>query len=254
MNYKKAYHNLISKRKNSSVPSDVYGEWHHIVPKSLGGSDDSSNLVRLTAREHFICHALLAEMYEKGSNEWHKMNHAFMMMRCEGQKQQRYINSRYYELKKQDFSKVMSVQQTGNNNSQYGTCWICRLDPPQNKRIPEHEVDTYLGKGWSLGRVLNFDKFISKKKRKKEINRVYSYNGVPFSYRKLISIREIFNLELRFNFKKGIQKLKELLAELYVEEKLSTVEIASMYGTSDPTIRTYLLDLKIGTRNRSGKW
>ncbi len=46
---------------------DGYGEWHHIIPKSLGGSNAKANLVRLTAREHFIAHMLLARMTE-GAN------------------------------------------------------------------------------------------------------------------------------------------------------------------------------------------
>ena len=39
-----------------------YCERHHILPKCLGGSNDPANLVRLTAREHFICHLLLTRM------------------------------------------------------------------------------------------------------------------------------------------------------------------------------------------------
>lgn len=41
-----------------------YHEKHHIIPKSLGGSNSADNLVRLTAREHFICHILLTKMTE----------------------------------------------------------------------------------------------------------------------------------------------------------------------------------------------
>jgi 5-methylcytosine-specific restriction endonuclease McrA len=36
-----------------------YKEIHHILPKSLGGSNDKSNLVELTAREHYIVHMLI---------------------------------------------------------------------------------------------------------------------------------------------------------------------------------------------------
>lgn len=50
-----------------------YVEAHHIIPKSfykqnnksgwlLGDPDDSSNIVKLTPREHFICHLLLTKM------------------------------------------------------------------------------------------------------------------------------------------------------------------------------------------------
>ena len=38
-----------------------YAEWHHIIPKSLGGSDKKNNLIRLDSREHFIAHWLLVK-------------------------------------------------------------------------------------------------------------------------------------------------------------------------------------------------
>lgn len=43
-------------------PLTGYYETHHIVPRSEGGSDNSSNLVKLTAREHFLAHWLLFRM------------------------------------------------------------------------------------------------------------------------------------------------------------------------------------------------
>ena len=65
MDYQKVYNDLISKRKEFPLKKskDLYTELHHIVPRCLGGTDESSNLVRLTAREHFIAHRLLAKIY-----------------------------------------------------------------------------------------------------------------------------------------------------------------------------------------------
>lgn len=37
--------------------------WHHIIPKHAGGSDDPSNLIRLTVPEHAEAHRLLYEQY-----------------------------------------------------------------------------------------------------------------------------------------------------------------------------------------------
>ena len=39
-----------------------YKETHHIIPKSLGGDNSDSNLVHLTAKEHYIVHLLLPYM------------------------------------------------------------------------------------------------------------------------------------------------------------------------------------------------
>lgn len=65
MDYAKLYNALISFRKSNPLKKskELYTEKHHIVPKCLGGSDDRENLIRLTAREHFIAHRLLAKMY-----------------------------------------------------------------------------------------------------------------------------------------------------------------------------------------------
>ena len=61
MNYQKIYDSLIQKRLDNPITkAQIYCESHHILPRCLGGSDDKSNLVNLTAREHFIAHKLLS--------------------------------------------------------------------------------------------------------------------------------------------------------------------------------------------------
>jgi len=47
--YTKLYFVLIDKYRNSDC-----GESHHIIPKSIGGSDKKSNLVVVPLRVHFI--------------------------------------------------------------------------------------------------------------------------------------------------------------------------------------------------------
>ena len=62
MDYKKIYFQLIEKartRGSDKKELPYYTESHHIVLRSLGGSDDPDNLVLLTAREHFVAHKLL---------------------------------------------------------------------------------------------------------------------------------------------------------------------------------------------------
>ena len=61
MNYQNIYESLITKRQKN--PAKGYTEKHHILPKSLGGSDDPSNLVVLTGREHWVAHLLLYKIY-----------------------------------------------------------------------------------------------------------------------------------------------------------------------------------------------
>ena len=61
MNYIKIYQNLVNK-ENVKIAGVSY-EVHHIVPRSHGGSDDKSNLVLLTIKEHVLAHRLLAKIY-----------------------------------------------------------------------------------------------------------------------------------------------------------------------------------------------
>ena len=70
MDYQKVYNALISKRKEFLLKKtdSVYTELHHILPRCLGGTDEPENLVRLTAREHFIAHRLLSKIYHTNSD------------------------------------------------------------------------------------------------------------------------------------------------------------------------------------------
>lgn len=45
-----------------TVSPQGYTEKHHVIPKSLGGDNSKRNIVRLTPRQHFICHILLTRM------------------------------------------------------------------------------------------------------------------------------------------------------------------------------------------------
>lgn len=63
MNYSEIYNQLISNRKRNALSAKLTAERHHIVPVALGGGNEKGNLVRLTPREHFIAHRLLAKIH-----------------------------------------------------------------------------------------------------------------------------------------------------------------------------------------------
>lgn len=62
MNYAKIYDNFIKTRSENI---EEYYEVHHIMPRCLGGPDEKSNLIKLTAREYFLAHRLLAKIHPK---------------------------------------------------------------------------------------------------------------------------------------------------------------------------------------------
>lgn len=68
MDYSKIYNSLIARAQGRAKvhrdsPCYVYYERHHIVPRCLNGSDESDNLVYLTAEEHWLAHLLLVKIY-----------------------------------------------------------------------------------------------------------------------------------------------------------------------------------------------
>lgn len=60
--YTKWYYAIVQNANLRVLPEDIYVEKHHIIPRSLDGGNSKENLVKLTAREHFVCHLLLTKM------------------------------------------------------------------------------------------------------------------------------------------------------------------------------------------------
>ena len=92
-----------------------YTENHHIIPKSLGGTDAKDNLVRLTARQHYISHWILWKAYDNK-----QMHDAFWLMcnmKSGNQKRTYKINSKIYNTLKIQRSLLISEQMTKNNPS-----------------------------------------------------------------------------------------------------------------------------------------
>ncbi len=110
--YTKLYYQIITPTLNREL--NTYKELHHIIPRSLGGTDDKDNLTYLTAREHFICHWLLVKMTEGQARS--KMIYALQGMRAQNDSQQRYetkITSRVYEHYRIEHAKIHSETMKG---------------------------------------------------------------------------------------------------------------------------------------------
>ena len=104
MNYLKAYCNLIRKTENRTPP-EGYTEKHHTFPISIFGKN--KRVVVLTAREHYIAHALLERIcikrYGSKSDMSRKMNYAHTCMKSGG----KYFNSYLYESARMRRSEFM---------------------------------------------------------------------------------------------------------------------------------------------------
>lgn len=99
MDYQKIYNQLIKRAQNRTL--EGYTEKHHIIPKCLGGNNNKENIVELTAREHFLCHRLLCEIYPKVTKLWYAL---FLMAIGKQTIKSKYkLDSRSYERLKLEF-------------------------------------------------------------------------------------------------------------------------------------------------------
>ena len=123
MNYLKVYCNLIRKAENRTHP-EGYTEKHHIFPVSIYGKNN--RIVVLTAREHYIAHALLEKIcikrYGLKDKRTIKMTYAHASMAAVNGNNERYYNSYLYENTKIRFSinnpsKSLEVKQKQINSA-----------------------------------------------------------------------------------------------------------------------------------------
>jgi len=105
--YTQWYYCIIAQAQAQTA--NVYYEKHHIIPRSLGGSNKQDNLVRLTARAHYVVHRLLTRM-TTGTDQ-HKMCIAIFLM-ANTRKGFR-VSSRTYQVLKEQAAKASSVRNKG---------------------------------------------------------------------------------------------------------------------------------------------
>lgn len=144
MNYEKHYNLLIEKARVQILPKNTYIENHHILPLSLGGSKNKTNIVALTAKQHYIAHALLVKIYQTkcingiDKTPYYKMLKAFtsMMWRWGNPKQNMRAlnyNAKIYETWKKDLIEYYRIC---NRN------WLKSLSV---KELEEHNKKISLG-------------------------------------------------------------------------------------------------------------
>jgi len=111
MNYQKIYNQIIERAQNRKL--EGYKEKHHVIPRCLDGLDDKSNLVELTAREHFLCHRLLCEIYPNN----HKLLCALWLMAIGKQK---WNNRDPYNVSSREYERIriLFIEKSNNHKNQ----------------------------------------------------------------------------------------------------------------------------------------
>lgn len=143
MNYNKHYTQLINKAKTRKLLG--YKEKHHVIPKCMGGTDSSTNLVILTPEEHYLAHLLLVKMYPDNNSLVYAANN----MTVSTNKHKRSNNKRYGWLKRK--YQEICKNRIGINNPSYGKRWYYNPKTFENRKLSPSDVPL----GWIKGRVYN---------------------------------------------------------------------------------------------------
>ena len=171
--YTKTYNQITTRAISRIIVG--YRENHHVVPRSMGGTNAKSNIVSLTAREHFICHWLLTKMVTGADRA--KMVYALRMMRVSNDLQNRYetkITARVYEKYKKEHAINLSIMRAGR--------------PAWNKGIPQSEEHKQKNREAALKRPPRTNESIAKgllktvgRKRSEEFKLAQSirFIGIP---------------------------------------------------------------------------
>jgi hypothetical protein len=138
--YTHCYYSIVDRAKARSTVG--YFERHHIIPKSLGGSDKASNFVNLTPREHFICHWLLTKMLPT-SPEQKKLYHAFSAFAMVSANQQRTITSKQYQI----LSKASKIALRGNTHNKGKVRTVEANEKQRQTMLAKYKEQPYIHAG-----------------------------------------------------------------------------------------------------------
>lgn len=117
MNYRRVYMRIISHAKSEQLQglrkkgNGNYYEAHHILSRSLFSNwiKRKSNIVLLTAREHFFCHQLLTKIFPHT-----KMWRALAAFQRKSKNQERILTPHQYAICKEANSKAQKGKKAWN--------------------------------------------------------------------------------------------------------------------------------------------
>lgn len=105
LNYIAIYNRLIERGKIRTLSG--YSEQHHIIPRCMGGGNERSNLVLLTAEEHFVAHALLVKIHPSHPRLIYALS--MMCMNRDGKRK----NNKLYAWHRRRHAEITRIEKTG---------------------------------------------------------------------------------------------------------------------------------------------
>jgi hypothetical protein len=175
------YYNIIDNAKRRTI--DSYTESHHIIPECFfkqrirkgpagwvdGNPEDKSNKVKLTAKEHFICHHLLTKMLTENRPKA-QMVKALERMTVGNKNHNRYtINARLFEQIRINAAQAHSILVKGKPGHSKGkkcpNISIAKKGksitlPPRTKEHQDNLNKSLKGKpAWNKGKTYTNKKY-----------------------------------------------------------------------------------------------
>ena len=128
------YFKLISHARKRTL-TNGYSEMHHVIPKCMGGNNDSTNLVKLTAREHLVAHKILVRCCK---TEFHRKLlfalWAMAVLKNKHTNQRAYLTSREYsKLREEYFTSRRGIPLTDETKNKISQALT-------GNKIPEHVI------------------------------------------------------------------------------------------------------------------
>lgn len=155
MNYERIYNELCYRSQNRKWSKFTY-EKHHIIPKSMGGSNYKQNIAILTPREHAVAHLLLVKFLT--GKDKAKMIYALKTMMNFRNKNRNQLTTREYDY----LRKAYQIQcQTPEYSS-----WRSELTKAQWTPERRHSVSEKTRQQWETGNkreIFGSDEYRSKK-------------------------------------------------------------------------------------------
>lgn len=169
--YFKWYWSICNRAKDRVLSPDTYVEKHHVYPNSIYGQNQ--DLVKLTAKEHYIVHLLLwwglRTKYGTKDKNTRKMAYAFTAMNMKHKCTKQRYNSKLYSFLKISHHEKNDV--AGINNPMYGRC----------------AYDIWLKK---YGKEYADNRYLEKDKKLKESNKTRPKNTIESNNKRSNSHKE----------------------------------------------------------------
>lgn len=187
MNYKLHYEKLIKKAQSRSILKNIYRESHHIIPRSIGGNDEKTNLVELFPEEHLLAHLLLVKIYPCSKSLLYAAN---MMAHCNGNDSQYRTSTKTYGWLRRKYSKMMQERMEGKNNHRYG---VSMSDETKKKISESNKGKVCYWKGKKLPKTVR-EKMSNTRKENGvaagEKNPMYGKNHSDYTKKKISNNRK----------------------------------------------------------------